>query len=256
VPDASPLVDEDDHALATRLAVEAGHLLMEVRRDAKRRRMEWWQVQEAGDQAAHRFLMDALHDARPRDVVLSEEGADDRRRLSAPRVWIVDPLDGTDQFSDPDRADWAVHVALVVDEQPIAGAVSLPAIDRVWSTSPQPEVPSAAGRKPRIVTSRSRIPYAVLHLAEDLDAELVHLGSAGAKTMTILMGDTDLYVHAGGMYEWDSCAPVAVARAAGLHTSRLDGSPLRYNQPNVWLPDVLIGRTELAEQALSYLQQR
>jgi 3'(2'), 5'-bisphosphate nucleotidase len=245
---------ETDDELALRLAIEAGHLLMETRQRMLRERREWWQIQEAGDQAAHRFLMDELHLARPNDAVLSEEGADLKSRLDATRVWIIDPLDGTDQFSEPERADWAVHVALVVDHSPVAAAVSLPALGTAWGMSPTPVVPERGDRQLRIITSRSRIPYAVVHLAKDLDAELVHLGSAGAKTMTILMGEADLYVHAGGMYEWDSCAPAGVARAAGLHTSRLDGSPLIYNQPNTWLPDVLIGRADIAQRALEFLK--
>jgi 3'(2'), 5'-bisphosphate nucleotidase len=198
-----------------------------------------------GDAEAHAALIELLAAARPADAVLSEEGADDQARLEHERVWIIDPLDGTREFGEPGRVDWAVHVALVVGGELVAGAVALPAVDTTLSTASPPPPPRAAGGRPRVVVSRTRPPAAAERVAEALDADLVPLGSAGAKTMAVVQGEADAYVHSGGQYEWDSAAPVAVARAAGLHTSRLDGSPLRYNSPRPWLPDLLVCRPEM-----------
>ena len=237
-----------DHETASSLATSAGELLLEVRTrdfaDAKARK-------DGGDAAAHRFLVDQLAQRRPQDAVLSEEGADDPVRLSADRVWIVDPLDGTREFSELDRADWAVHVALWERGELIAGAVALPAEATTFSTATPYEVPARSEGPLRLAVSRSRPPALVTELSAQLGAELVPMGSAGVKAMSVVRGESDAYVHGGGQYEWDSAAPVAVARAAGLHASRLDGSPLRYNQPDPWLPDLLICRPELAEQLLS-----
>jgi 3'(2'), 5'-bisphosphate nucleotidase len=193
--------------------------------------------------------MEAFSALRPNDAVLSEEGADDRRRLSNNRVWIVDPLDGTNEYGEG-RADWAVHIALWENNALSAGAVSLPSIDTVFSTHPAPVVPPKEGKKPRLVTSRNRAPYAAILVAEGLDCDAYRLGSAGAKTMSILMGESDIYVHDGGMHQWDSAAPAAVAMAAGLHASRIDGSPLEYNTPDTWLPDFFVCRPEYTEQIL------
>jgi 3'(2'), 5'-bisphosphate nucleotidase len=210
--------------------------------------------------------------------VLSEEGADDLARLSASRVWIVDPLDGTREYGEPGRTDWAVHVALWADGELTAGAVGLPAQDVILSTAASkstalssaarpatrqagaaPE--AAAGNRPgsglplRLLVSRSRPPAFVTDLAESLDAELVPMGSAGAKAAAVIDGQADAYVHSGGQYEWDSAAPVAVARAAGLHASRIDGSDLRYNQENPSVPDILICPIELAVTLLSAINR-
>jgi 3'(2'), 5'-bisphosphate nucleotidase len=192
----------------------------------------------------------ALRDSHPDDAVLSEEGVADPARLDASRVWIVDPLDGTREFGEAGRDDWAVHVALTVDGTAVAGAVALPARDLTLSTEPAPAPPPGWTGRPRLVVSRTRRPAPVLAAAERLDAELVEMGSAGAKAMAIVLGDADVYAHTGGQYEWDSAAPVAVAAAAGLHVSRLDGSPLVYNRPDPYLPDLLVCRPELAEQVL------
>ena len=197
--------------------------------------------------------MEALAAARPDDAVLSEEGADDPIRLRSQRVWIVDPLDGTREFSELDRDDWAVHVALWEDGELIAGAVALPAQGITLATpavSPPPPAPSA----PRIVVSRTRPPAVALQVRDALGGVLVEMGSAGAKVAAVIQGRADVYVHAGGQYEWDSAAPVAVARAAGLHTSRVDGSPLQYNRPDPLLPDVVVCRPELAEAVLAATQ--
>jgi 3'(2'), 5'-bisphosphate nucleotidase len=235
-----------DHDLATELAAAAGELLLEVRVSG----LEGTELKDAGDLRSHELLMGELAARVPDDGVLSEEGADDHARLQKRRVWIVDPLDGTREFSELDRDDWAVHVALAVDGVVVAGAVALPAFGRTYSTAVVPEVPAVV-RPPRILVSRTRPSGHAGLLAEHLGGELVPMGSAGAKAMAVVRGEADIYAHSGGQYEWDSAAPVAVAQAAGLHVSRLDGSPLRYNQANPWLPDLLICRPELAERVLA-----
>ncbi len=192
----------------------------------------------------------------PDDRILSEESADDRRRLEADRVWIIDPLDGTREYTEAGRSDWAVHVALWERGKGLtAGAVALPALGTVLSTGTPPVVPGLDGRPLRVVVSRSRAPAVAMRVAEALGAELVTLGSAGAKTMAVVRGEVDAYVHAGGQYEWDSAAPAVVAQAAGLHTSRLDGSPLEYNQSSPWLPDLVVCRPEIAERVLAITTQ-
>ena len=210
-------------------------------------------LQVEGDRQAHELLAGELAAARPDDAVLSEEGADDPARLDAERVWVVDPLDGTREFSEPGRTDWAVHVALVVGERPVAGAVALPALGLTLSTQAPPRLPPAHDGPPRLVVSRSRPPRQAAAVADALGAAVVPLGSAGAKAMAVVRGDADLYVHAGGQYEWDSCAPAAVAIAAGCAVTRLDGTDLRYNQPDPYLPDLMICRPELAAPALAAL---
>ncbi|MFQ1003256.1 3'(2'),5'-bisphosphate nucleotidase CysQ [Modestobacter sp. SSW1-42] len=242
-----------DHATAAQLATAAGELLLQVRArphpDADARKA-------AGDGEAHRFLVGRLAQLRPDDAVLSEEGADDPVRLVSDRVWIVDPLDGTREFSEPGRADWAVHVALWERGELVAGAVALPAAGLTLATDGGHRVPAAVDGPVRLAVSRSRPPSLVQALAGRLGARLVPMGSAGAKAMSVVRGETDAYVHGGGQYEWDSAAPVAVARAAGLHASRLDGSALRYNRPDPYLPDLLICRPELADGMLSALAEQ
>ena len=238
--------DEDDHALAVRAATEVGRLLLRLR--ASR---DDGALGDRGDAAAHAALVELLAAARPADPVLSEEGDDDESRLKSERVWIVDPLDGTREYGEPGRVDWAVHVALVVGGDPVAGAVALPALDTTLGTAFPPPPPAAREGRLRVVVSRTRPPPAATRVAEALDADLVPLGSAGAKTMAVVQGQADAYVHAGGQSEWDSAAPVAGARAAGLHVSRIDGSELAYNQPDPWLPDFLGCRAELADRVLA-----
>lgn len=237
-----------DHELAARLATEAGELLLKVREefadaDAKDRKA-------AGDKRSHDFLMAALAEHRPGDAVLSEEGADDLIRLTSERVWIVDPLDGTREFSELGRTDWAVHVALWEGGELVAGAVALPA-QGVTLATPTVEAPAASLGPPRVVVSRTRPPAVALAVRDALGGVLVEMGSAGAKVASVVQGISDVYVHAGGQYEWDSAAPVAVARAAGLFTSRIDGSPLVYNQSDVSLPDLIVCRPELADAVLT-----
>lgn len=245
---ASPL---DDHALARRAVTEAGALLLELR---ERVGLHPETMRADGDWQAHKLIVAMLASERPDDAVLSEEGADNPSRLGYERAWIVDPLDGTREFGEPGRSDWAVHCALAVNGTVVAGAVALPAMGMVLGTDDPPVVPPNADRPLRVVTSRTRRPYASVLVAEAIGAELVPMGSAGAKAMAVVLGQVDAYAHAGGMYEWDSAAPVAVANAAGLHTSRLDGSPLRYNERDPWLPDLLVCRPELAETCLASLR--
>lgn len=252
-----------DDDLAVTLASEAGQLLLDLRA----RGGEPAAVRAAGDRSSHEFLTAELARLRPDDAVLSEEGADDPARLGARRVWIIDPLDGTREFGEPGRTDWAVHVALWQDGELIAGAVALPAQECVLSTaSRNGHVPvksttqdgtggANSGRPLRLLASRSRPPEFVTGLAESLQAELVPMGSAGAKAAAVITGQADAYVHSGGQYEWDSAAPVAVARAAGLHASRIDGSELRYNQPVPSVPDILICPIGLAASLLDAISR-
>jgi 3'(2'), 5'-bisphosphate nucleotidase len=241
------LSDHSDHEVAARLATEAGRLLLAVRdeladaTEAERK--------AAGDKRSHDYLMDALARERPADAVLSEEGADNPVRLRSERVWIVDPLDGTREFSELGRRDWAVHVALWQSGELVAGAVALPA-QGVTLATPDPARPPASTGAPRIIVSRTRPPAIALQVRDHLNGTLVEMGSAGAKVAAVIQGLADVYVHGGGQYEWDSAAPVAVARAAGLHTSRLDGSPLEYNRPDPLLPDLVVCRPEYADAVL------
>ena len=241
----------NDHRLAATLASEAGRLLLEVRTEFADATAQ--ERKAAGDQRSHDFLMEQLAAARSDDAVLSEEGADDPVRLRSDRVWIVDPLDGTREFSELDRDDWAVHVALWQAGELVVGAVALPAQGVTLSTPEVAALPPAPA-VPRIVVSRTRPPAVALRVRDQLGATLVEMGSAGAKVAAVVQGHAEVYVHAGGQYEWDSAAPVAVARAAGLHTSRIDGSPLRYNQADLLLPDLLVCRPEYARAALAALR--
>jgi 3'(2'), 5'-bisphosphate nucleotidase len=241
----------NDHELAAYVATEAGRLLVELRSRAESGELDVAQLRDAGDRTSHELIMSLLGEHRPADPVLSEEGKDDTARLEAPRAWVVDPLDGTREFGEFGRTDWAVHVALVEQSVPVAAAVALPARELTLSTAGPPGLARPYGGPPRVVVSRTRPPAICEEVRAALEGVLVPMGSAGAKAMSIVLGDADVYVHGGGQYEWDSCAPVGVATAAGLHTSRLDGSPLRYNQPDVWLPDLLICRAELASAVLA-----
>jgi 3'(2'), 5'-bisphosphate nucleotidase len=271
-PEAIPT---GDHVLARELAIAAGRRLLELRA----RGGEPDVLRKAGDRLSHEFLSAELAARRPGDVLLSEEGADHPARLAARRVWIVDPLDGTREFGEPGRADWAVHVALWEREAPgqlTAGAVALPAQGKVLSTlDPPPErcgtetvitgtlphrsggqaAPGAMGPRMRIVVSRTRAPRLVREISGRTGAELVPMGSAGAKVAAVVGGEADAYLHAGGFYEWDTAAPVAVARAAGLFASRIDGSALAYNQAELLMPDILVCLPVLAGALLQAIRE-
>lgn len=242
----------NDHEIAAQLATRAGRLLVEVR--AELADAEPQTRKDEGDRRSHEFLMAELAQLRPQDAVLSEEGRDDQARLSAERTWIIDPLDGTREFGEIPRTDWAVHVALVVAGSPVAGAVALPGLDLTLATGADLVAAKPVDGPPRVIASRTRPGPAAEAIADALDGEMVFMGSAGAKAMAVVRGEADIYAHTGGQYEWDSCAPVAVAQGAGLHATRLDGSPLVYNNADPYLPDLLICRNEYAEQALAVLQ--
>ena len=247
----------DDHEFAAYLATETGKRLVELR-DLLVARGAWgWDLKDAGDAMAQKFLMSQLREFRPDDAVLSEEALDSSRRLTADRVWIIDPLDGTQEFSEPERSDWAVHIALWQRDSShgslVAAAVGLPAIELTLSTNPPPVPPKKHDGPPRLVVSRTRTPREAIIVAEALGCDAMRLGSAGAKAMSVVLGESDIYLHTGGQHQWDSAAPVAVARAAGLHTSRVDGSPLIYNEQDTWLPDLIVCRQEFAEPVLDAL---
>ncbi len=239
----------DDTELAAYLAKAAGALVLEMRETSGLVAKE---LGNAGDRTANQFLIHALAEQRPNDGLLSEESKDTDARLSKSRVWIIDPVDGTREYSEG-RSDWAVHVALAIDGAPVIGAVALPALDLVLRTD-QPAIIPPAPEKLRMVVSRTRPAPEAVAVAEALGAELIPMGSAGAKAMAVVRGEADIYLHTGGQYEWDSCAPVAVAAAYGLHVSRVDGSPLVYNQRDVYMPDLLICRKEHAPHVLALVQ--
>lgn len=259
-PDPSGPDLSDDHQLAAWLAEAAGGRLLDVRSEG----LTGAALKDAGDLAAHELLMALCAEHRPADAVLSEEGKDDKVRLGADRVWIIDPLDGTREFSEPPRDDWAVHVALwergagdgsTGPGDLTACAVAQPVLGEVFSTGRPPVVPPRTAAKVRIAVSRSRPPEFTAALAEELDAELVPMGSAGVKVMSVVRDVTDAYVHAGGQFEWDSAAPVGVARAAGLFTSRIDGRALVYNADDVYLPDLIVCRPELADRIVAFTRR-
>ncbi|NYH51933.1 MULTISPECIES: 3'(2'),5'-bisphosphate nucleotidase CysQ [Nocardiopsis] len=244
----------NDHEVARDLASEAGQLLLRLR--ARHGFDEPDVLRTLGDRTSHEFLFSAIGRLRPSDAVLSEEGADDPARLRARRVWIIDPLDGTREFAEAGRTDWAVHVALWENGDLVAGAVALPAQGSTVSTVDPPWLPEErpSNQRLRITASRTRPPAFTQRMATQLGAEVIPMGSAGAKICAVLLGIADIYVHAGGQYEWDSAAPVAVAQAAGLHASRIDGSPLRYNMADPLLPDVLVCRPELSGMLLASIR--
>jgi 3'(2'), 5'-bisphosphate nucleotidase len=278
------LTPADDHALAHDLAERAGRLLVDLRAQGG----DPAALKDAGDRSSHEFLVAELAKARPTDAVLSEEGKDDKVRLTADRVWIVDPLDGTREFGEAGRTDWAVHVALWqrgaagasgnagAAGELTAGAVALPAQGITLSTVdaakrpermgdfsrpsegvPEEIFPSGSGaqRPLRLVVSRTRASQLVKDVAALLNAEMVPCGSAGAKAATVITQENDVYLHSGGFYEWDTAAPVAVARAAGLHVSRIDGSDVAYNQDNPYLPDILVCRPAIAGLLLNAIRE-
>ncbi|MGN6594825.1 3'(2'),5'-bisphosphate nucleotidase CysQ [Sphingopyxis terrae] len=236
---------ENDAQLAARLADAAGRILLDLRAAGD---LAGKALGQAGDEAANAMLCRELRAARPDDALLSEEEKDNPARLASHRVWIVDPLDGTREYGEG-RSDWAVHVALAIDGVASVGAVALPGLG-LTLTSGAPSALAPANEPLRMLVSRTRPAAEAVQVAERMGAELLAMGSAGAKAMAVVRGEADIYLHTGGQYEWDNCAPVAVAQAAGLHVSRVDGSPLRYNNADTYLPDLLICRRELADEVL------
>ncbi len=243
---------ESDALLASRIAESTARLLVDVR--ANTSPDEQATLGTRGDQRAQEHIAAELHRHRPDDAVLSEEARDSEERLSAPRVWIIDPLDGTREYSEG-RNDWAVHIALQIGDSLAVGAVALGGPDTVLTTETVNGLPPRVDGPLRIAVSRSRPPAILEAVVDATGAQLVPMGSAGVKVSSVVTGEVDAYVHGGGQYEWDSAAPVAVARAAGAHTSRLDGSPLVYNRPDPYLPDLLVCRPEVARQLLDVLSR-
>ena len=243
--------DLSDAGLARAIAAEAAALLVDLRASSG---LSGKALGDRGDRAADDLILAQLAAARPEDFVLSEESLDDRRRCDARRVWVIDPLDGTLEYVEGSD-DWAVHIGLAVDGVPVAGAVAVPARDGVYATDDPLPVPEPLPERLRMAVSRTRCPALAERVGAALDAEMIRMGSAGAKAMAVVDGRADLYLHDGGQYEWDNCAPVAVALAAGLHASRIDGSPLVYNCEDPLLPDLLICRPELAERVLALVRE-
>jgi 3'(2'), 5'-bisphosphate nucleotidase len=241
--------EETDAQLARRIADTAGELLLALQRSNL---FDGKALGKVGDRVANAFIMEALAENRPDDTVLSEEEAADPARLTQRRVWIVDPLDGTREYGER-RTDWAVHIALAVDGVATIGAVAMPGMPATYCTErPTDAAPTGVGPL-RMVVSRTRPAAEAVAVAEKLGARLLPMGSAGAKAMAVLRGEGDIYLHSGGQYEWDSAAPVAVALASGLYASRLDGSPLRYSQPDPWLPDLVVCHPDLADAVMDAL---
>lgn len=257
MPRLSSTSGTSDAALAAQVAREAGELLLAVREEVGFG--DPYDLGDAGDRRANTLILNRLREERPDDAVLSEEAPDDLSRVRADRVWIVDPVDGTREFSMRGRTDWAVHIALWQRSGGTYGGITdavvgLPAVDEVYRTDTVPAPPPRQPGPIRIATSANRPPTVLWYLRDVLDIELVGMGSAGAKAMAVVRGDVDAYVHAGGQWEWDSAAPSAVVRAAGLHASRLDGSPLLYNRPDPYLPDFVMCRQELSDTLLGAIR--
>ncbi len=242
----------EDHELAARLAYDVGVALISLRAESLNEGLSMWELEMMGDQIAHELIVERIGEVRPGDIVLSEEGADDRRRLTADRVWIVDPLDGTADFGTPSGDNFAVHVALVVDRQPVAAAVSVPARSMLYGTqmSPLPRPPRR--EQPLVITGRSQARTGAM-VARAIGGQVVVAGSAGLKATAVVGGQADVYVHRSGLWEWDACAPAAVARAAGLHVSGADGSHLVYNQARPIVPGLVISRPAYARDVLAAL---
>ena len=240
-----------EHRDAAKLAEMAGRALLELRADPPALR----DLGAAGDRMAHQLLVAEINRLYPDDDVRSEEGLE--HVAGTGRLWIIDPLDGTREFRQTGRSDWAVHVAMALGGVAVVGAVALPALDLVLGTGEPPVLPPPRpDEAPRVVVSRSRPPDVAYEVTESIGGVMVPMGSAGAKIAAVILGAAEVYVHAGGQYEWDSCAPVAVATASGLHASRLDGEPLRYGDPDAWLPDLVVCRKEYAEEVLAVTRQQ
>ncbi len=237
---------QDDHRLAADLAEKAGTALSVFRADAAERRLDAWDVRDGGDQLAHTLLVDELAQHRPSDIVMSEEGSDDPRRLEADRTWIIDPLDGTHDFPFPDSIEWAVHVALVQDQLPTAAAVAVPGLDQVFATDSGRFADRGDRNEPLVISGRSN-GFLGAEVAEALGGQLTACGSSGVKAMLVVSGIVDVYVHGSGLWEWDVCAPAAVAAASGLVVSDLSGNEIRYNKSEPVVRGLVISRPEYAD---------
>ncbi len=249
------MADSSDHALAFRVASQTGELLQRMLDKPQRAQRGWTSLEYAADRAAHEFIVKELAEQRPNDAILSEEGRDLSSRLSADRVWIVDPLDGSNDFGW--SAHWSVHVALVEAGRPTAGAVAVPGWDTTWATEPTPvPIMSRVGDQPRVLVSRSRRHIDGRLLQRALGAEILAVGSAGVKAMAVVRGEVDAYVHGGGLYEWDVCAPAAVAEAAGLVACRLDGSELWFNKADPWSPGLIVCQPGLRDTIVDAMSSR
>ncbi len=238
----------NDAALAAEIAAAAGRIALAIRDSGL---LTGAELGAAGDRIANDFILRALAAHRPGDGLLSEESVDTAERLDKERVWIVDPLDGTREYREG-RSDWAVHVALCIGGVPAAGAVALPSLGSLLRTD-APPFPAALPPRPRMVVSRTRPPQVATQVAAALGAELVPMGSAGAKAAAVMLGEAELYLHAGGQHEWDNCAPIAVALAGGFTAARLDGSAIAYNQPVPWVEDLIVAHPAVAADALEAL---
>ncbi|MGQ0559508.1 MAG: 3'(2'),5'-bisphosphate nucleotidase CysQ [Sphingosinicella sp.] len=241
-----------DAELAAMLAEEAGKLLIGLRTAEGARGAV---LGRHADREANDFILARLRQWRPDDAVLSEESPDHDIRLGRERVWIVDPLDGTREYGEG-RDDWAVHVALALGGKPVLGALALPAQDKLYRSDACPTPPHSPRERPLMLVSRTRPPPEAEALAAALDADIASIGSAGAKAAAVIAGEADIYFHAGGQHEWDNCAPAAVALGAGLHASRADGSPLRYNNADTLVPDLVIARPELGQRAVDFCRSQ
>ncbi len=239
-----------DEELAGDLALGAGRLLLELRGQAS---LDGAALGKAGDRIANAFILTALRERRPADSILSEESPDDLDRLAARRVWIIDPLDGTREYGEG-RDDWAVHVALAIDGRPSVGALAIPALGRLLRSDQCPPPSPCPRSSPIMLVSRTRPPEQAAALAAHIGAQIAPMGSAGAKAASVIVGDADLYFHSGGQHEWDNCAPAAVAIGAGLHATRIDGSPLAYNRPDTLVPDIVIAGAEFAPRVTAFFK--
>lgn len=243
----------DDHRLADDLARRTGNRLLELRTQ-RVGTANPWALRNEGDLVAHRLLMEELTRHRPDDIVLSEEGTEDLRRLAAARTWIVDPLDGTHDYPFPDSVEWAVHVALVVDAAPRAASVALPALDTVHTTDRVALAPRPDRDEPIVISGRSNA-YLAAEVAGELGARLVACGSSGVKAMLVVDGTVDAYVHGSGLWEWDVCAPAAVAEAAGAVVTDLRGDPIVYNKARPVVDGLVVSRPEFAQPVRAALER-
>lgn len=252
--------DQSDTEIAIQAASRVSKLLLQLRADADRGASNSdGQLRADGDREANRVITELITSARPQDSILSEEAADDPRRLTASRLWIIDPLDGTREFGERDEAgvwrdDFAVHIALWERERGLSlGVVALPGRDLIYRSDLPLGLPQSHAGAMRIAVSRTRPPAFIAALEKAGAAQLVPMGSAGVKVMAVVTGEVDAYIHAGGQYQWDSAAPVAVALASGMIATRLDGSPLRYNASELLLPDLVVCHPDRADEVRALL---